>query len=913
MNRHLTNVIIVGSKKLTEMEEAVAEYLEDKDYRKNTEVARKGREKHENRLQKMQEWGNQFGEGQEEQRSLLAYAHYEETFGKAGALREREELHQEMAKSSLASKDNLLAYERQRIEELGKKHSDRIILLKAELDQMSDEEKKRPNPKFVRRYREIGGRAFLETAKQHTGKEKLIDYEQRRLDKYAEKHRKRAEDIERKLDGVSGEERKKPDRAFAEYYYNEMKGKGFFAKDRLIYNHQSGAEILDYEKARLYDRAGKSMEHIHTLEDYKAIYDAAGEDEKKKEAVMKEANRYYESTGTGRLGHLGQRAINIANAASKQDILQYEMGRFSDYQKGGGKGQENFQAVEKALKLLKDGSGMDANGAIAGLGKENKQIWGEYTAWMNGQEDETVKEMVPLQLILNYEESRAPKKARRQKKHEQRRQKLEQAIGLLEDEQNQDIIAEKTEQAKKEYYSGAKNFLKEVKSGKIKDAGLLKDVLERRMEDYGGVHADRLTKLREFMELEEGQSDAALSPRSDAQVWEYYKSIGGGSGFADAFKKQRNGKYSIDDMLRYEQHEARENSKTNAVIAAVSRKVEAKVADYTTSEGGEGVEERRKKEKEGGHYDRYMALKAKWEAGASDAEIVELYLSMGGGNGYVEHLLKGQHFLDVVTPEEILRYEQTYKGKKGEQHRKRLEMLQGLDDTMSEEQVYEAYQASVLENHAMKQFAGKIGISQSLAFDETVKAEEIITPQMIFDYENRRLAQLTEKHREREGRLSGEDVTDENALAIYQSMGGGKGFFNENEEELEAKKEEIGGSHDFEDILEYEQVRSRFYQEIQDEINEPLERIAAARAQLQKQLEEARADQLKIQKYLGESGAKEAFTGPGAFRAFADASSGAEVQNNAAQAEASMERVTAEVEAAQQTVRQIQERIQNER
>lgn len=135
--------------------------------------------------------------------------------------------------------------------------------------------------------------------------------------------------------------------------------------------------------------------------------------------------------------------------------------------------------------------------------------------------------------------------------------------------------------------------------------------------------------------------------------------------------------------------------------------------------------------------------------GASDAEIVELYLSLGGGKGYVEHLLKGQHFLDVVTPEEILRYEQTYGGKKGEQHRKRLEMLQGLSETMSEEQVYEAYQASVLENHAVKRFVGKVGISQSVGFDETVKAEEVITPQMIFDYENRRLAQLTEKHRER--------------------------------------------------------------------------------------------------------------------------------------------------------------------
>lgn len=502
------------------------------------------------------------------------------------------------------------------------------------------------------------------------------------------------------------------------------------------------------------------------------------------------------------------------------------------------------------------------------------------------------------------------------RKHDERRKTLKIAVLSLEHEKNQETVEETTEEAKKYYFEDekSKELLTKIRKGERRDARLLKAVLERRAESFGMGHAERLAKLREFMGLAEDGTDASASSKSDAQVWEFYKNeLKAGGGFANDFRKQRRGSYSIDEMLRYERYAARDKSMSNALTAAARQTVESKIADYTTSEGGTALKEKRKEERKGGHYDRYTALEAKLKSGAPDADMVQLYLSMGGGRGYVNSLLQGNLFLDVVTPEEIMRYEQVHNGKKGEIHNKRLEMLQGLDSNTKDEDVYEAYRQSVLEGHLVKQFADRIGIRQKIGFDETVKAEEIVTPQMIMNYEASRVAELTAKHREREESLRGENVTDESALSVYMEKGGGKGFFKANEENLMRKEEEIGASHNFEDILEYEQKRRDFYQKIKDELNEPLRRAAEAEKELKEQMEEMKKDQMKLQKYLGGAGVREAFASPAAFREFTDVSSGERVQDNVEKGQARVESIEAEAEAAQQKAKQLHERIANER
>lgn len=933
VGRHLNNMLIVGNNKLEEMKAAMLEYQQDKHYKGNLEKASAGKQKHEERLQKMQEWGKQFGEGQEEARSNSAYIYYENAFDAKGALRQKKDAQLTDAQSSVATKEALIAYEKERIEQLGKKHNDRIALLTELLAGMSEQQKNSPNPEFVKKYRNMGGTAFLKTAQQYAGKDKLIAYEKERLKVHSKKHRQRAAQLEEKL-GASGfqiseADRKKPNRAFAEYYYHEMKGKRFFAEDQIIHNHQSGAEIVQYERERLRERAGKNVEHIERLEQFKARYDRADATQEEKQAVMEEARSYYKSVGLNRLGRVGQGDMDIAGAASKQDILDYEMRRLTAYQAGGGKKQKSFAAEKEALDRLKGVTQADAGSGdslLADLGAAKlQQVWKAYKEWMKGQEDNTVRELIPLSMILEYEKKqktevhdRLTKKKRTEaqiaadadyRKHQQRYRMLENKVLELQEEQNQETVEKETNAVREAYFKDAKELLKEVKNGDRKDARLLKAVLERRTAGYGGEHADRLTKLREFMELDSDDSDAGKSSKSDAQVWEYYQSIGAGKAFAEDFAKRRNGKFSgkfsIEDMLRYEQHAAREHSQTNIVKATVSRKVEAKIADYTTKEGGAALEEKKKKEKEGGHYDRYMALKAKLDSGVPDKDIVEYYLSIGGGGGYVKSPMKGRHFLDVVTPEEILGYEQTRNGRKGEHHAKRLEMLAGLDDGLSDEEVYKKYHASALEDSGGKKFAERVGLRQHSGFDATIKPEDVVTPQMIFDYEKKRVTELTDKHTTRVERLDSEDVTAENVLSVYRDAGGGRGFFGANREQLRAKTAEIGDSHNFQNILDYEQVRIEYYQKIMDEINEPLRRIEEAQAQLRRQIEEAQLEQRQIEKYLGASGKQAVFSSRTAFETFTEETTGAEIQDNVDKGQEKVDTLVKRAQQAKQEAEQI--------
>lgn len=900
INLHLSDLILVGNNRLAEMKAAALEYQQDKRYKSNKAKAEAGKKKHEDRHKHMEEWGKAY-EGQEAVRDMEAYSHYAKEFDAKGAERQRKEAQLNTAKNSLADKDSLIKYEEGRAEELGSKHNDRIKKLDVLLKKVPEDQRNVPNAEFVRQYREMGATALLDKAGQHVAKAVLIKHETERLEEYRITHKNRTEKLLAKL-GESGlniteGNRKKPNRAFAEYYYNELGGKRLFSEDELIHNHQNGKEIVEYELSRLKDRAGENMDHIEELKKFKARYEKEDATEAEKKAVMAEAQRYYKNAGVGRLGHLGQRKMDIASSASKQDILDYENRRRNEYQEGSGKDQKTYDVEKEALDKLQSITVKEKNGGGNLLSnmdeKRLKQVWKVYKDWLKSQDDDTVKDMVPLRMIMEYEEEQKKiiwnkptkrKKSkeeiaqdRKYKQHDEAFQMLNNKFLELRNEQNEELAENETKTTKDAYFNNSADFLKNVKKGDIQDNELLKEVLEQKMESYGHVHADRLKKLREFMGLEEDSNDAGKSSKSDAQVWEYYKSIGAGKAFADDYAKQKKGKFSINDMLRYEQHEARENSKTNFIKAAVSRKVEATIAEYTTSEGGEELEEKRKQEKEGGHYDRYEALNAMLEKGESDQKIVEYYLSIGAGGGYVDSLRKGDHFLDVVTPDEILHYEQTRNGKDGEAHARRLKMLESLGDDMTNEAVYARYREEVLKDHSIKQFFEKVGIRQNIGFDGTIEPEDVLTPQMIYDYETKRAAQLTEKHTTRIEQLKAAD--EENAYAVYKENGGERGFMRAHKEQLKEKVSEIGDTHSYQNILDYDKKRSEFYQKILEEINEPLKRIEDAQKNLEKQITEARESQQAIQKYLDPSGEKAAFSSPSAFDQFAEETSGTNAQN----------------------------------
>lgn len=910
IREHLSFLILAGYNKLGEVREAVLNYKKDKNYIKNMNKVQAGITKHEKRRQVMMDWGSGFGEGEDAQRNSQAYVFYEDRFNAKGAARQRENSLLEEAKARTAKKEAVIAYEKERIRILGQKHDERIAMLEQQIQKMDAAEKNEPNPQFTAAYNAMGAKALLKDSGKYAGKERVIAYEQARMEKYGKRHKERVELLEKKLSesGISGENMNKSNRQFAEYYYKELQGRRFFSTEQYIYNHQNGADIVAYEKNRLMDKAGKSMEHIERLEYLKSRYEAEESSQSAKNAVLKEAQQYYAGTGTGRLGHMFQKKTDIAKSASKQDILDYEVKRLGEYNTGKGKEQKSFALEKEVLSMLSGVSvtGVNFDQSLTAKLKDRKYqaVWKIYRDWINGQDENTIKDMISLSVILDYELGKVKGEGADSAKHKGRYHKVGNTVLTLQKEQDEEKAAEITNKEKEEYFNNAQGLLNSVKKGNFEDIRLLKAVLQNKMEGYKSAHKDRLAKLCEFMGLENDSTDANASGKSDAQVWEYYTSIGAGDGFAKDYALRKK-EFTIDDMLRYERYNAREQSRTNSITAAVSDKIESKIADYTTSEGGAGVEQRNAQLRQGGHYERYLKLKEKLDSGASDKEIVDLYVSMGGGSGYVKSRRKGNKFLDEVTPQEIMNYEQNRNGKKGEKHKARLEMLNSLDDSLSSEEVYEKYHEMTLEGSFIKKAEDKTGVYKKTGFDKSVHAGEVLTPEMILDYEIKRKEELTAKHTERMERLNREDVTDENVLSIYKELGGGEGFFDANKEQISLHQSQIGDSRDFQNIIDYEQMRIAYYQNIMDEINEPLKRIDAAQEELQKQLDKAQEDKQQIMKYLGASGQRQVFSGHDAFVQFTEETTGDSAQNNAEESQASVDAALEKARTAHDEAQQI--------
>ncbi|MDE6518029.1 MAG: hypothetical protein K2L18_09310, partial [Acetatifactor sp.] len=505
INLYLSDLILVGNNRLEEMKATALEYQQDKHYKSNKEKAEAGKKKHEDRYKHMEEWGKEY-EGQEAVRDIEAYSHYAKQFDAKGAERQRKEARLNTAKNSLADKDSLIKYEEGRAEELGSKHNDRIKKLEAMLGKLTDEQKDMPNPEFVRQYKEMGANVLIDKAPQYVGKELLISYETKCLEKYRKTHKERSEKLTAKLGeselNITEEDRKKPNRAFAEYYYNELGGKRFFSEDELIHNHQNGKEIVEYERSRLKDRASANMDHIEMLEHFKARYEKANATEAEKKAVMAEAQRYYKNAGMGRLGHRGQRKMDIAASASKQDILDYEDRRRNEYQQGSGKQQKTYEVEKEALGRLKSISVKEKNSGsslLSELGTDKlKQVWKVYKDWLKGQEDDTVKDLIPLRMIVEYETEQKElirtKPCKRQKTDEQiaadqkykqhanALQMLNNKVLELRNAQDEEKVENETKKTRDAYFKDSADFLKKVKKGDIQDNELLKEVLEQKME-----------------------------------------------------------------------------------------------------------------------------------------------------------------------------------------------------------------------------------------------------------------------------------------------------------------------------------------------------------------------------------------------------------------------------------------------
>lgn len=879
----------------------------NKTYQASREKAKKKLEKHNDRYEKMKEWGEQF-EGSENERSDQAYSYYKETFHAKKAVKQQDEAREEAARKKLATKQNLIAYEEKRIRELGAGFDREINLLKEDMTGMEEEEKGKANPAFLESYKTrkyIKGEKLPGNWQRYAGKKRILEYEEKRRDKYKERHTERYTELVKKAEELNISDRKVPNRKFVEYYYNDLKARRFFSKEELLQHHHNGAKIVAYEEARLKEKASGYMDRVEMLAGYKKEYDGA-EDQEKKDEILAMAKRYYEAAG-GKLGNKRQWNTNVARAASKEEILSYETKK-ADMNENSNVPQE-FLIAKKALEILKT-KGVKGFGPKSVTIQSVSHICHQWMSRNLKDNDELLEEVVPVKVLYNFEQDRrnelknweraanvfkrgenkqiaVDNKLAENPEYQERGRRMIFLESLMKDSDTGKEGAGESaiQDTKKSYFSdyfkgkeGEKDKKKLIflltKGESLYTPELFRVVLERKLEEFGGSHKERVKKLREMMAPGEGGEKSSVT---DAQVWEEYRDMGAGRGFADYYAKEKAGKFTIDDMLRYEQNEAREHSAKNAFKAFLQNSIEKKVKK-------DGEEEVKKKEElaRGGHYDRYNTLKEMQEGGASDEEITKKYMELGGGDGYVKFLMEDDLYLELVTPQEILDYEQNCSGKKGQKHDDRMEKLKELSETLSDEEFYDKYREMVLKESDSKELLDHI-TGVKTGFDASLNEEEVLTPKVLLRIEEQSRAEALKKHTDRLEMLKSDEVTDENALEKYRGAGGGKGFLDEKSMALWQVQNQQGSSADLQNILDYEKGRRENYEKALAELEKPLERLKKEQKQLREKLKQAKIDMDHVEELLKKhtEHTAPAYQTRESFAELVDVTTGAESQKNA--------------------------------
>ena len=211
----------------------------------------------------------------------------------------------------------------------------------------------------------------------------------------------------------------------------------------------------------------------------------------------------------------------------------------------------------------------------------------------------------------------------------------------------------------------------------------------------------------------------------------------------------------------------------------------------------------------------------------------------------------------------------------GEKHKNRMKLIaDGEAQNKNFEQIMKEYREQaqtdgVSFKDRLKATLHNMGLSDgSVGYDDSLNADELLTPQKILDYEKRASDKEAADHENRLKEL--QESTDENAWEKYKELGGGKGFLRSVERELLSSEERK--FHDkkwgFAEIHEYEKGRLKYYQGLQKRAAEPKTKLENMIAELDTQIQESQKAADGIKKYLGKKGMQTVFVNSEGFQTF---------------------------------------------
>jgi len=785
-----------------------------KEFQKELTESRDELTKHQGILDKLNAWaGNK--NTSKFNADALAYEKYLEINGGDKSLDKsvKEGLRDEVL-PKFTTRFKLLAYER---DKLAKDEKDSLALL-ARLEELKATCKVKDmnvvNPAYTQAYLKAAGgiicNGIKDSLSEYADPEMIRDYERRQIEAETKSHTDRIVKINEFLNKQGITDLSAPSKETADYYLKEIKASRLYNNlDQYVVTVD---DIISYEESQF--NTGETEKLFGSYKELMALkdqYDSAKTKKAKNSFKYKMYNKFIEAYGEDKIRDKAYRMF------SADELIEYE-------------DKQADLSLEKATSSVrnKDGS--------VDIGKMMKMK-------TSGASD-VIKEYVDIEGLLRYEEShqlalqegKSEEDVLKSKIVEYRVEKLETALSNLNDFEDEEQRDNFLKEIKNDYFSGvwdreAKrkyktnfgkkdevltenvDFIKEYKTNAdIRDPELDEKFILG-MEDNirnasGKSSIDLITSLREWK----------ASGMSDVEIYQAYKNASPNDDYKENIKKEFKDKnlktVTPEQMIRFAGYMLRSNSRD-------SYGEQFKKSFGNSFPGGRGrskeVMQRAEKEGHFGRWERLVALRDSEEFAALSpeaqrAKLTAYYKDVLVGGGGLNDFLK-KNYVEFMTPMAILNYEKDRMGEKSLRRRKRLETLDGKvagDDLSDYKELASSDGAGFSET--FKWLWKKMSGNYTIDFDKQADADKILTPANIVDYEKRKMASNSRKHRERVDMLQA--AKGKKASEIYQEyvkMGGGNGFLRAHAEEIKKaeaatlKKKYRGGNYDLETIRKFEQ------------------------------------------------------------------------------------------------------------
>ncbi len=860
---------------LKSIQGVVDNILQGKAYQSNMKKTEENIEKHKERLRQMEEWSNSLKNGENDVTGLRdsqAFAKYQEITGSngAGMVSASKKDISEQAKMNVATREKLLKYEERRQQEVLKDKDKLLDELNAELE-ASGIDKMTANPQFLKFYlnKEKHSGLLNHISMYYRNKQSILDYEKSRYRAVTNKHLDRKKILEAKIK-AEGIDSTVPNKEFVKFYEKEFDAKQMLT-DLINTKKTTVDNLISYEVAKVTEttKSKNYFEKIQELEKAKEEWNSAPEEKKKDEIAAEARKKFFDYEGRN---VVRKQSYKMATAENLKDYEKNWQAASKSKQEKSQHAADNYHALQNMIAedarsgQIEQGDG-DRGKLLHSMSKAGRANLVQMIKdgiidttpiqkASNTNLTETIKDNVSLETLVEYQRKRL-EEGKEAPNAEAKIIYLKNCINNIRKLEKESARQELIERVREQYFSGElwrelygesnksirdehKELVKKISNQEINDVFVLHDFWMKEYDQYKGVHDKRAEKISQL------QNERL----NDMQIWDAYKAMGAGKRFKKEWVRAHSNKslndITIDQMILYEKRQLRKETRQGWLKQQMLKLKAGDNADFLIK---------------GGHYQRVLSLMEwrdeEFKEGETEEEhtreILRRYQEeLYAGGGYEDYL--EEHRYELVCPIDILLYEGDRALQKGEKHIKRIEYLNTIEgEELSWDDMDDYRRKAMADGDGIKDKINNV-VSQvysgySTGYDKSLKAEEVLTPQMILDYENDQREELSQKHGDRICLLQNEGVRDDEIWEKYQQYGGGKRFAKVNKAEISKESEEVTHNfYNYDNITAYEKGRVEHYNTIKNSINEPVKNMQIKATELQKKMEELQVIQDELNK-----------------------------------------------------------------